>query len=87
VYCCPTEYQPTVLDIVHVTYKSDNDNVKDVTQMYTDEREIEVGVHHPKSNYWKKERYHLDAMMSKANREEEDIWGEGVNCCEVKRRN
>jgi hypothetical protein len=40
--------------------------------------------HRPKSHYWKKDKYNLDIVMSKANTEEKDIWSGEVNCCEIK---
>jgi hypothetical protein len=68
-----------------VIYDSDDDeSVEDITPLSPDE--MEVDGHHPKSHYWKNDKYDLDVVMSKANanKEEEDGYSEGVKFCEVK---
>jgi hypothetical protein len=51
VHWCPTKSQPTVFDIGHVAYESEDSSVEDFTQMSTDERKIEVDGNRPKSHY------------------------------------
>jgi hypothetical protein len=58
--------------------------VDNVTPLSTDDEEMEVVGHRPKSHYWKKDKYNLDILMPKANTEEKDVWSEEVNCCEIK---
>jgi hypothetical protein len=43
-----------------------------------------VAGYRSKSHSWKKNKYKLDIVMSKANTEEKDIWIEEVNCCAIK---
>jgi hypothetical protein len=45
---------------------------------------MEVVGHRSKSHSWKKNKYKLDIVMSKANTENKDVWSEEVNCCEIK---
>jgi hypothetical protein len=45
---------------------------------------MEVVGNRPKYHYWKKDKYNLDIVMSKANTEEKYFWSEEVNCCEIK---
>jgi hypothetical protein len=85
VYCCPTESEPPALIPRNDIYDSDDedeDSVQDDTPLSTDEKEVEV-VHRPKSHSWKKNKYKLYIVMSKANTEEKDVLSEEVNCCEI----
>jgi hypothetical protein len=57
VYCCPTESEPPVRIPRNAIYDSDDeDSVDDVTPLSTDEEEMEVVQHRPKSHYWKKDK-------------------------------